>query len=914
MTSWKGVQCENVNIGDTTPHPHTRVRRRAATVGGVIAWSLVAVLGLAVAAGLLFFAVRAADLLNYPYPLDYGEGPLLAQVNLLLGGTPVWRLYADPSAPPYAVVNYPPIYHLLSALVALPLGNALLAGRLVSLASALAATAALWALVGAPGQRTLRAGLGVQPVMRALIALSFLALPIVREWSALMRADVLGVCLGLWGLLLVQRNAGRSRVLWAALPLGLSLYVKPSLIAAPAAVLLWLFFRDRRRALLLAGLLAVGGGLAFALLQLASGGWFALHVLAANANEWQPRLAYAFWHDQLLVLWPLLAAGVVGLLSRRLEEAPAARSLALLPLYYTLFGAIAAFGVGKVGAYANYFLEFYAGLIWLAAAGNYELRIMNYEVPPAGWVRSSIYGLLPPAHTGVGLPIVSHHQATKPPRHKGLMILVAWWLRVLVVKLWGYFGQVVLVVVLLVVGGLLRYYPVWSATYLQRAGIIEKQNPPRLAFGRYGVWQDLRRERDILTALAGVNAALVAEVRAAGGPIVTDVPGVAAQAGQLARLQAFEHRQLFDAGLADQRPLLRDLANGRVPLVVLDYLGNWLTPEMIALITHRYAQDGSRGTYDLYRPVDPGPAVAADLDFPGGLRLAAYHLAPSPGRPAYHAGEIALLTLDWQRAALSGAPTPPANYEVALQLTDGAGAITLEVARPLLYGALVPADWPEGAAMQHMQPIALPASLPAGTYGLALTLRSGERDLAPPRVIARLVVEPQSGRLLGDTESGAPRRYFVPAPLLDAWERAGGDDGPGGPLMPAVPFPGYTLQCFVRACLRLERGQVQRLPLGSLIHLGDAGLSAAPPVEGTQEHFSATGLSLGGPFLDYWRAHGGAEALGPPITGELIRGGLIVQYTLYARLERPIDGADVQRGRLGDDFLRLPAGLPYRWP
>src|SRR5439155_8129029 len=40
----------------------------------------------------------------------------------------------------------------------------------------------------------------------------------------------------------------------------------------------------------------------------------------------------------------------------------------LLPLYYTLFGASAAFGVGKVGAYTNYFLEFYAGLIWLAAS------------------------------------------------------------------------------------------------------------------------------------------------------------------------------------------------------------------------------------------------------------------------------------------------------------------------------------------------------------------------------------------------------------------------------------------------------------------------------------------------------------------------------------------------------------------
>ncbi len=173
---------------------------------------------------------------------------------------------------------------------------------------------------------------------------------------------------------------------------------------------------------------------------------------------------------------------------------------------------------------------------------------------------------------------------------------------------------------------LLRYYPLWSETYLAPYGMIEQARPPRVAFGRYGVWQDLARERQVLAALGRINAAMVDEVRAAGAPIFTDIPGVAAQAGQLTRLQAFEHRQLLDAGLWDQRPLLRDLANGRVPLIALDYLGNWLTPEMIALTTHRYGQTGSRGTYDLYRPVEVGPLAAADLAFADGPRLVGYHL------------------------------------------------------------------------------------------------------------------------------------------------------------------------------------------------------------------------------------------------------------------------------------------------
>src|SRR6266542_3022817 len=137
-------------MAETTTPFDIRARRGAAALGTVVVWVLAAALALVVAAELVFFGIHAAHLLTYPYPLDYGEGPLLAQVSLLRAGTPIWRLYSDPGAPPYAVVNYPPVYHLLAALVALPLGDyagaTLLAGRLVSLAATFAAVLALWLL------------------------------------------------------------------------------------------------------------------------------------------------------------------------------------------------------------------------------------------------------------------------------------------------------------------------------------------------------------------------------------------------------------------------------------------------------------------------------------------------------------------------------------------------------------------------------------------------------------------------------------------------------------------------------------------------------------------------------------------------------------------------------------------------
>jgi hypothetical protein len=947
----------------TTASITIRARRGVVALGRAAAWAVVVGLALAVAAELIFFVTHVAHLLSYPYPLDYGEGPLLAQVQLLLSGTPVWRLYADPGAPPYAVVNYPPVYHLLTVAVALALGSfgmaggggpggaALQAGRVVSIAATLAAVVALWLLAdhrppttdhrhslrhGGERQETrdkrrqqytlwsLVSGLWVSGlssgrrsvVARTLVVLAFLGLPIVREWGALMRVDMLGLSLGLSGLVIVQRSVGRRGVLWAALPLTLSLFVKPSLIAAPAAALLWLLFRDWRRALLLGLLMAAGGGLAGGLLQLASGDWFVLHILAANVNAWQSDLARGFWHDQRAILWPLLAAAGLGLMARWAagsrrpttdhrppttgdwkpdprSPTPDPRSLipdprsptTLLPLYYTLFGALVALGVGKVGAYTNYFLEFYAGLVWLSAAA----------------IRPPTTDHRPPTTDDGGVePIDPGGQPIDPDGGPSVAALQR---RYPLSSLLSPLSS--LLIPLFIAGALLRYYPLWSETYLKPYGMIEQANPPRIAFGRYGVWRDLAREREVLAALGRINAALVDEVRAAGAPIFTDVPGVAAQAGQLARLQAFEHRQLLDAGQWDQRPLLRDLANGRVPLVALDYLGNWLTPEMIALITHRYAQDGSRGTYDLYRPVEVGPPAAADLAFSGGPRLVGYHLGMPAGGPIYQAGETLLLTLEWRRDPQTQAA---AEYEVVAQLLDEQGNRLIERVRPLLYGALPPAGWGD-AVMQHLQPLALPPELPDGTYRLAVTLRAGGRDLAAPHTLAPIVVAGRGGRLVGE------QGYFVPAALFAVWQAAGGYDGPGDPLMPAVPFHDFTLQCFARVCLRIEGGVVQRLPLGELVYLGDAGAgTAVPPQAGDEQRFAETGQSLRGSFLDYWRASGGVQALGPPISGELLRGDTIVQYTRYARLERPVAGGEVHLGRLGEEFLRLPGGAPYRWP
>ncbi|NTU83612.1 MAG: hypothetical protein HGA45_30290 [Chloroflexales bacterium] len=835
---------------------------------------------------LVYFADHARQLLGFAYPLDYGEGPLLAQVEALRAGVPIWRLYADPAATPYLIINYPPLYLLLTAALTPLAGSALSAGRLISLLAALGCVAAIAALAG-EGRRSIgqsrSAGQRVASILRPslFVALLLLTVPIVREWAALMRVDMLGVCLGLWGLVILVR-APRVTALRAALAgllMAACLLTKPSLIAAPGAAALWLAWRTlrapaamRREALVaslsLAMTLALAGGLAFGLLQWASGGWFALHVVAANANRWEAGLARGFWAQQIALRWPLALAATITVAWALWRGRGGALLLAGL---YTLIGAVTAAGVGKVGAYSNYFLELYAGLVWLAALGA-ELMAADQRAPAQVQL---------PGATGVpsgrpqGAPV--RHAATKPGAdflrvvpHATLYALLA--------------------------ASLLYYPPLWDKNRLRQAGLVEP-SPPRLALGRYGLWDDAAREADLLAAQARVGAALTAEARAAGPSIFTDMPGVAAGADVVSRLQAFEARQLLDQGLTDEGALLRDLANGAIPLAVIDYLGNWLTPGVIEILQRRYAHDGSVGTFDLYRPVAVGPARPLSGTFPvsgGALRLSGFHLA-APAGAGYEPGELLAIALDWQRdgAQPSGAPT------VVVRLTTPDGAPLLEEARPLLYGVYPPDRWPAGEAVQHMQPLALPAELPDGRYSLAVTLREGEHNLAEPQVLTTIEVAGQGGTQFEETG------HFVPARLMRAWAELGGVERAGLPLTPAVPFAWGRLQCFERACLELRGEEARPRPLGERLYLAETNRGAAcitgkPAADGLCPGFALATEQYAG--------------LGRALSGELERNGWVVQWSEGARLERAPGAGELSLGRLGDESLRLPPGTPYRWP
>src|SRR5215813_9521020 len=80
------------------------------------------------------YAQLAGAALAFPFPLDYGEGPMLDQTSRL---THFENIYRNSFAtPPYTVSNYPPLFQLIQVPLAWIVGPAFWYGRLISILSA----------------------------------------------------------------------------------------------------------------------------------------------------------------------------------------------------------------------------------------------------------------------------------------------------------------------------------------------------------------------------------------------------------------------------------------------------------------------------------------------------------------------------------------------------------------------------------------------------------------------------------------------------------------------------------------------------------------------------------------------------------------------------------------------------------
>jgi ABC-type glycerol-3-phosphate transport system permease component len=339
--------------GDTLGKDSTRAV--ATTPQRMLLWAGTAVFLLAGAWAATLFARHGLAALAFPYPLNYGEGPLLDQAVRLAGMKNIYP--ADLSTPPYVVSNYPPLFVLLQAPLVWIFGPEFLYGRVISLASTMAVAGLIFATLHAiTRDRTASAAGG----------LTFLAVPFVLHWSSLDRVDMLGLALSWGGLYTVVRRPDRRGVILAALLFVAAIYTRQTYaLAAPLAAFTWLLAGGHwRRAL---GLATLSGSLSLLLLGLLSAlteGGFYFHTVTANVNEFRwEQVAYHLTTMQGLM--PLLFVGAVAFVILGLRSRPA---LWWLAGAYLAGSAVAALLIGKIGSDVNYLLELSAALALTAGA------------------------------------------------------------------------------------------------------------------------------------------------------------------------------------------------------------------------------------------------------------------------------------------------------------------------------------------------------------------------------------------------------------------------------------------------------------------------------------------------------------------------------------------------------------------
>ena len=326
---------------------------------------------------LVVFLGLSLEALRWPFGLDYGEGIVWQQANMMF--TP--RAYGPIDGFPAIVFHYTPLYHVATrALAALAGLDMLFAGRLVSIVSTLAA-AVVMAAVGAraaPPEAT-RAERMLAGAGGALSVFCFF--PLVA-WARLMRVDMLADFLSVLGFWLSLKAFQRPGFIYAAaLCFVGSVFTKQTTIAAPAAIALLGLWLRPPLALRLIGACVAMGLAALAILEWETDGGFVRHILLYNINSvdlaglrW---IAFAFEYHAPLLLAALLLASLRTYEMRRRANGSSWRALAGEPADLAWLGLLFYFGtstvmlgsIAKEGATFNYLIEWLMVISMLAGGG-----------------------------------------------------------------------------------------------------------------------------------------------------------------------------------------------------------------------------------------------------------------------------------------------------------------------------------------------------------------------------------------------------------------------------------------------------------------------------------------------------------------------------------------------------------------
>ncbi len=324
---------------------------------------------------LLLYARHVGAAVSFPYPLEYGEGPVLDQTLRLAAGDNIYR--ASITVPPFTITNSTPLFLLLQVPFARVFGSAFWYGRAISAVSLVFAAIFLGLTLYQLSKDWLAA---------AISGLLLFAVPYFWSGSVLDRVDTLALALSWAGLYAIVRWPDRRQGLVLSILLfTAAIYSQQTfMLAALVAALAWLLQTrcTRQAAALLASVAGTSLALFLGINSYTQGGFF-FNIVTANANIWNYQqvagqvIDFSF-HFALLGLLAL-----TFLLAERLYI-PTRTWPFVLPYY--LAAILVTLLIGKAGSSDGYMFELSAALCLTAGATIAWLK--NH------WIRAAVLVLI----------------------------------------------------------------------------------------------------------------------------------------------------------------------------------------------------------------------------------------------------------------------------------------------------------------------------------------------------------------------------------------------------------------------------------------------------------------------------------------------------------------------------------------
>ncbi len=294
-------------------------------------------------AAFAWFVFHQARAIAFPFPLDYGEGPLLDQARQLSRGENIY--HASLARSPFTIANYPPVFPSLLAI-----GPSYTIGRALTFVAALACMFHVSAIVRRVTASTVAAVVGPG---------FFAATPYVFFWAALVRVDfvALAFSLGAIAFASMKPTARSTPYVCAGLAFVAVMTRQSHLLAAPLALTAAFATQGWRRAAQFLVAFGVAVTIGVVTLQVTTHGfWF--DIVTANANSFSWPLFRDNMIDVAKMLGVPMAIAIVALATQSTRE----RFTTRLLVTYGLGGALSALTIGKIGSNVNYLLELAAAL------------------------------------------------------------------------------------------------------------------------------------------------------------------------------------------------------------------------------------------------------------------------------------------------------------------------------------------------------------------------------------------------------------------------------------------------------------------------------------------------------------------------------------------------------------------------